>query len=230
MILSGISAQRVFRIHNALDPKYLAGLDRPATDRSIIREEFNIPPGAFVIVMVALLRPRKGAEILIQAMAAVKAIFPNCFLLIVGNDDISEIPGYGTRLRKLASEVGLKPNIAFIGFRNDVRYILQECDLMVLPSLYGEGLPMVILEAMASGLPVIASRVEGVPEIIEDGVNGFMVNPGDAVALSRKIITLLEKPHLQIKAALEAKKKVRNMTAHKQAEETAKIYRELLER
>ena len=118
------------------------------------------------------------------------------FLLIVGNDDISEDPEYGKRLRELVFEYGIQSNVIFTGFRDDVPAILSQCNLMILPSLFGEGLPMVIMEAMSVGVPVVSSKVEGVPDIIEDGVNGFLVSPGNVEQLSDKIIEVLSDPEL----------------------------------
>ena len=151
------------------------------------------------------------------------------FLLIVGNDDISEDPEYGKRLRELVFEYGIQSNVIFTGFRDDVPAILSQCNLMILPSLFGEGLPMVIMEAMSVGVPVVSSKVEGVPDIIEDGVNGFLVSPGNVEQLSDKIIEVLSDPELLRKVKKEAQKRIINeMNIHIHARKIEEIYLEAL--
>ena len=80
--------------------------------------------------------------------------------------------------------------IHWTGFQTDVNAQLQQMDLFVLPSLFGEGLPMVVLEAMAQGVPVVASRVEGIPEAVRDGVDGLIFEPGNAKDLAEKIVSI----------------------------------------
>ena len=149
----------------------------------------------------------------------------------MGSDDISEDPEYGKRLRTLKSRLGLDSNVIFTGFRSDVPAILSQCDLMVLPSLFGEGLPMVILEAMAMGVPVIASKVEGIPEVVEEGVNGFLVEPGDSDQLSNKIVTIMGDPILLREVSDRGRRKVKDkMNGYSQALQVEQVYREILNR
>lgn len=208
MIKKGMPPSKICTLHNALDFKSLEASIAGNNRNPGVRGEFGIPPDAILLVLVALLRPRKGVEVIIKAMKLILQNISDVFLLIVGNDDISEDPGYGKKLRKLASEDGIQPNVIFTGFRDDVPAILSQCNLMVLPSLFGEGLPIVILEAMAAGVPVAASKVEGVPEIIEDGVTGFLVNPGDVEQLAGKIVEILGDSGLIKKVKTEARKKI----------------------
>lgn len=228
MIQRGMPPDKIVTIHNALDFKSLHASVDPHSVRGGIRKEYNIPANAFILVLVALLRPRKGVDVIIKAMESVLEHFPNVHLFIVGNDDISEDPDYGNKLRRMASGLGIESNVIFTGFRDDVPAILKECDLMVLPSLFGEGFPMVILESMAMGVPVVASRVEGIPEIIEDGVNGFLVEPGDSEDLANKIVEVLKNPILLKTAGRKAQEKMTNeMDGHRQAEKIEKVYREV---
>jgi len=226
MIKKGMPRDKIVTVHNALD---LESLAQSAKEDAGIRKEYNIPEDAFVLVMVALLRPRKGADLLIQAMKKVLKQSPNAYLLLVGSDDISEEPGHGRKLRELAHGLGMNGNVIFTGFRDNIQSIMKECDLMVLPSRFGEGLPMVILEAMAAGLPVVASRVEGVPEVIEDGVNGFLVDPGDVEELSENIINAMRNPHLLRDVAKSAGERVSSdHNGYVQARKIEELYRKLL--
>ena len=100
---------------------------------------------------------------------------------------------------------------------------------MALPSRFGEGLPMVILEAMAAGVPVLASSGEGVPEIIEDGVNGFLVSPGNTEELADRIIFILNNPLLLQNVSEKAKRMVySDFDGYQQAKKIEAIYRQVL--
>jgi glycosyltransferase involved in cell wall biosynthesis len=138
--------------------------------------------------MVALFRPRKGIEVLLQAMAKLITRGQLVHLRAVG---AFEDPHYERQILALAEGLGLSPYIEWRGFRRDVVDELSVMDALVLPSLFGEGMPMVILEAMAAGLPIIASSVEGVPEAVRDGQEGYLVQPGDVDALADALARLL---------------------------------------
>ncbi len=228
MIQRGMSADKIVTIHNALD---IDSSNSPVNCNinGSIREEYGIPKSAFVMVLVALLRPRKGVEVIISAMKSIMKHFPDVYLLIVGNDDISEDPYYGEKLRTLAQDLHVEQNIVFTGLREDVPAVLNQCNLLVLPSLFGEGLPMVILEAMALGVPVVASNIDGIPEVIEDGVDGFLFSPGDVNQLSATIVQILKKPVLLTDIKEKARQKIINdMDGHNQARRIEEIYREVL--
>lgn len=134
----------------------------------------------WVLGTVALFRPRKGVEVLIEALAELRTAGQRVRLRAVG-PFIS--PEYERELMVLAERLGVKGAIDWVGFTSDVNAELKLMDLFVLPSLYGEGMPMVILEAMAMGVPVVASNVEGIPEVIEHGLSGMIVSAGDVSGL-----------------------------------------------
>jgi len=133
---------------------------------------------------VALFRPRKGMEVLLEALAELRAQGLPVRLRAVGG---FETPEYEREVKFLAEKLGLADAIDWTGFTEDVDRELAEMDLFVLPSLFGEGLPMVVLEAMAAGVPVVATRVEGVPEAIRDRRDGLLAEPGDPGSLARAI-------------------------------------------
>lgn len=133
---------------------------------------------------VALFRPRKGLEVLLEALARLRAEGLAVRLRAVG---AFEAPAYQQHILEVASRLGLEQAIVWTGFTSQVHAELVQMDLFVLPSLFGEGLPMVVLEALGAGVPVVASRVEGIPEAVRDGVEGLVVPPGDAAALAGAI-------------------------------------------
>lgn len=149
------------------------------------------PRGAFGkrLVFVGRLDPVKGAPLLIEAFARVLPAHPEARLTIVG--DGSSRAG----AEALARDLGIAASVTFTGFRSqpEVARILEEADLLVLPS-FAEGVPVVLMEAMASHIPVIASRVAGVQELVEDGVTGFTVPPGDVATLAERIGRILSDP------------------------------------
>lgn len=139
---------------------------------------------------VALFRPRKGIEVLLEATAILRSQGWDARLRAVGG---FETAAYQRQVKDYAQRLGLDGTIDWIGFTPDVDRQLAQMDLFVLPSLFGEGMPMVVLEAMAAGVPVVASRVEGIPEVIRDGKEGLLVEPRDAQALAGRIGCLLRK-------------------------------------
>lgn len=137
-------------------------------EREALRRELGLAPGEVGIVVVARLHKRKGHRYLLEALARIDA--GDWRLLIVGDGEEE------AALRRQTSTLGLDERVAFLGFREDVRRIIHANDLMALPSLI-ETQPLVITEAMASGLPVVATAIYGIPEIITDGKTGRLVAP-----------------------------------------------------
>ncbi len=145
-------------------------------------------PESWTLGMSALFRPRKGVETLLEALSAVRAAGCDVRLRAIGP---FETPAYESDVRALAERLGVHDAIDWTGFVTDVPAELARVDALALPSLFGEGLPMVVLEAMAGGVPVIASRVEGVPEAVVDGDDGLLVDPGDPAQLAAAIERLV---------------------------------------
>ncbi len=134
-----------------------------------------------IVGTAALFRPRKGIEVLLQALSALVARGYPVRLHAVGE---FETPAYEALVRRMVNDLGLATRVSWRGFTADVLAEYRRMHVFVLPSLYGEGLPMVVLEAMAAGLPVIATRIDGLSEAIRDGRDGFLFDAGDAAALS----------------------------------------------
>lgn len=174
----GLSPEKVRVVHNGIE------LDRfrraRAESRSRLERELGIPAGLPVVATVAVLRPKKGIEVLLEAATQVR----RAHFLIIGDGPMR------AEWTSLAETLGVAGRIHWAGFRNDVDALLAGCDLFVHPSL-DDAFPTVLLEAMAAGLPIVASRVGGIPEIVSAGVNGELVPAGDAGALSLAINTLL---------------------------------------
>lgn len=147
------------------------------------------PKDQWTLGTVALFRPRKGIEVLLHALAALRRRGVAVRLRAVGG---FETPEYEREVKSLVAELGLHNNVDWTGFTRDVDAELARMDLFVLPSLFGEGLPMVVLEAMAAGVPVVATRVEGTPEAIRDGCDGLIAEPDDPQDLASAIAQITD--------------------------------------
>ena len=157
----------------------------PAVDEM---PERNVPGERWTIGTMALFRPRKGTEILLEALSILKKQEINVDVRAVGP---FETPEYEEEIQLIVKELGVGDHIHWTGFQKDVNAQLQQMDLFVLPSLFGEGLPMVVLEAMAQAVPVVASKVEGIPEAVRDNIDGLIFEPGNAADLAEKIASLV---------------------------------------
>ena len=143
-------------------------------------------------------------------------------VLIVGDGSIRQ------DLIAQTQDLGISDNVVFLGHREDTDKLLQAMDIFVLPSL-SEGIPMALLEAMAASRPIVASRVGGIPEIIEDGVEGFLVEPMDVNGLAERCRRLIESPDVARKMGEQGRKRVeRDFSATAMADRVASVYKELL--
>ncbi|MEQ8205852.1 MAG: glycosyltransferase, partial [Woeseia sp.] len=185
---------RISTVHNGV----------PASDLSALR----VAGRPLTIGMVALFRPRKGIEVLLHAMSHLMKQGLSIQLRAVGQFENST---YRQQVMSLSEQLGLSSCVEWRGFRADVLPELTHMDVLVLPSLFGEGLPMVVLEAMAVGLPVVASAVEGLPEAIRDGDEGLLVPPDNPVALAMALISLVEEPQLANRMGIAGRQRQREM-------------------
>lgn len=142
------------------------------------------PRGEWTLGTVALFRPRKGLELLLQALALLRGARLPVRLRAVGSFETAQ---YESRIKAFAAQLGVNELVEWRGFSSNVAEELKTLDLFVLPSLFGEGMPMVVLEAMSAGVPVIGTSVEGVPEVVRDGLEGLIVPPNDGRALASAV-------------------------------------------
>lgn len=156
-------------------------------ERASRRRALGCPPEAVVIGSVGWLTPVKGHRFLIEALARLKPRFPQLHLVIVGSGGLRD------DYLALAASLGIAESLHLLGARGDVTDCLAGMDLFVLPSL-NEGMGRALIEAMAAGLPVVASRVGGIRSLVEDRRNGLLVPPGDAAALASALAELVTRP------------------------------------
>ncbi len=213
----GLPADKVRVVYNGVD---LDGF------RSAPRARAHIFTGlerAKLVVLVGNMHTEiKGHPTLIAAAPGIGSRCPEVRFVLVGDGEMR-------RDFELAAEnAGVTPHFLFCGRRNDVSAILASCDVAVLPSA-AEGMPNAVLEYMAAGLPVVATAVGGNLEVIEDGVTGLLVPPGDAVALGNAVARLLEDPVLAQRLAQNGRKLVeRKFSFERLTREVGELYEELL--
>jgi glycosyltransferase involved in cell wall biosynthesis len=156
----------------------------------VVRSEpaWRPPTHEWVIGTVALFRPRKGIEVLLQSLRELLAQGLDVRLKAVGTFETSD---YKQSITGLVKELGLVDKVEWTGFSNDVHREMESMHVFVLPSLFGEGLPMVVIEAMSVGIPVVASRVEGIPEVLNTSEVGVVVEPNDVPSLTNGLKALI---------------------------------------
>jgi glycosyltransferase involved in cell wall biosynthesis len=176
------AAARIQTVYNGVDPS--AFPSQP--DRQKVRQELGVTQGP-VLVMIARLTEAKGHRYLLQALPHLLETWPQLCCVCVGD---GELRG---QLHHLAVELAVERSCRFVGVREDIADVLAAADVVVLPSL-SEGFPFVLLEALAMGCPVVASRVNGVPELIEDHKTGLLVPARDPHALAMAIQEVLSDP------------------------------------
>jgi glycosyltransferase involved in cell wall biosynthesis len=164
------------------------GLRPPAfLTRSAARDALGLPAEGLVAGVVGRVERDKGAECAIDALPALRAAAPEARLMFLGAHGATR--GFALALEDRARRLGVREAIDFPGDRPDAARLLPAFDLLLHPALH-EALPRVLIEALYAGVPVVASRVGGIPEVIEDGVTGLLAPPRDAAALAAHAVTL----------------------------------------
>jgi L-malate glycosyltransferase len=233
LLSEGYADSKIRVIHNGIDLDRFADLDQRGGPS--LRGELGLPDGCPLIVLLARLDPVKRVEDFVDAAALVAAQDAKARFLVIGDDIVAgNRPGsresdYRRQLTNQVDRLGLTGRLIFTGTRLDVTRFLSEVAVSVLPSS-SEGLSNTILESMAAGIPVVATAVGGTPELVDDGVTGFLVPPREPAALAGAILRLLEQPDLARRLGRAGRDKVhRKFGLHRMVAETERLYGQLLE-
>ncbi len=214
-----VDPSKVRVIYNGVDLSLYRGqeVDHHLKDALALSKE------AKTVGVVANFIYYKGHRFLLQACADVKRKIPEVKFLLIGDGPLRE------ELEDLAGELDLEKDVLFLGSRRDIPQLLAMVDLAVLPSLE-EGFPNVVLEAMAAGKPVVATRVGGIPEAVVHGETGFLIPPGDSRALVDAIVELLSDPDRAVKMGAAGRKRVvREFPLDRMVHQMEQIYQELVQ-
>jgi glycosyltransferase involved in cell wall biosynthesis len=197
------------------------GVPRREGNRERFRRELGIGDSGALVVSVGNLYPVKGHEVLVRALAAV-ATDPPWRLAIAGRGE------EGERLRAMAEASGAAGRVHLLGYRADIPDILAGADIFAMPSL-SEGLPLALIEAMFAARAIVASKVGGIPDAMEDGREGLLVPPGDAVALGAALQRLISSAELRTSLGAAAQRRAESgFTTARMADQYEEIYRSLL--
>jgi glycosyltransferase involved in cell wall biosynthesis len=180
-------------IYNAVDFSQAEA----TTARDVVRASLGLASDDLVVGIIARLTEQKGHRFLFDALARTPEL-SSVHLIVVGDGDLKD------RLRAEAQSLGLGPRVHFLGARRDLGDLLGAMDVFVLPSVW-EGLPLSLVLAMGAGVPVVATRVAGIPEAVDEGRTGLLVAPGDAHALGRTLARLCTDPELRRRIGREGR-------------------------
>jgi len=211
-----IPASKVTVIQNGCP---LDRIDRAIANPAGIRERLGFGKDDVVLIVVGRLEPQKGHRILLQAMASfLRGRLPQLRLVCAGTGALQN------ELEKMAENLNLSDVVRFVGFQSNVADWLAMADIGVLPSFY-EGLPLTAIESLAARLPLIATAVDGTPEVVVNGETGLLIPPGDPKALADAIALLALNADLRSKLALAGVRWVQErFTIQRQIGETEKLY------
>ena len=217
-----VGREKAVRIYSGIPLERFQPVHQEEKDR--IRRKWELGREDAVIGVVSKLWEGKGHGILIWALKDLEREIRNVKLVIVGEGYLHD------ELVAMVNDLGLRDRVLFTGFQMDVSEIIGAFDVAVLPSFF-EGMGRVILEAMAMAKPVVASRVGGIPDLLEDGRNGFLVQPGSVGDLAAAIKKLLQDKALAEKMGREGRKMIDDkFSADIMVRSIEKVYRELLTR
>lgn len=189
------------------------------------RKKLNLSPQDKMVLFLGGLTPYKGPDVLVRAMAKIIKYIPDARLVLVGSGKMRG------ELEESARKLGVRNHVEFAGFvTEDIKPLYyRAADVFVLPSTMNKEIfGIVNLEAMACSVPIVASKIGGVPDVVKEGENGLLVSPKDSEALAEAIIYLLENEEVRSKMGKNGRKKVEDYSWEKIADETEKLYELML--
>ena len=216
MAANGVAESRIRVVPNGV----------PAHDTLPTR---TLPTGEWTLGTIALFRPRKGLETVLSALSLLRRQGFAARLRAVGSFETAD---YQREVLQYAADLKIEAHVDWLGFQSDIDRQLAKMDLLVFPSLLAEGLPMVPLEAMAAGVPIVASRVDVVTDLVRDGIEGLLCRPGDADELAAAVGRIIrgESDWQTLRRRAHRRQARSNFSDREMADAIAKLYREVLKR
>lgn len=215
----GVMPDRIRVIHNGVQVRMPV---KVPTDQAQSRQALGLSGDVVVCTTVAALFEVKGYPDLIAAAKRVIANRPDVVFLVVGEGQLER------ELKQMVDRLQLRDRVRFLGFRNDVPELLLASDIFILPS-YSEGMPLAVLEAMSSGLPVIGTMVGGMPQVVDDGNTGILVEAGKVDDLASTILALARDPERRTRLGQMGRQRVEALFSHRTMfANYKKLYHEVL--
>lgn len=185
-----------------------------------VRQELGIPAGAPLVVQVSCFKPQKAPERFVDLARRVRERVPAAHFLLVGDGQLRP------RLERLREDAGLQDCLHLPGWRRDVPAVLAAATVATLTSRF-EGLPRAVVEALAAEVPVVAMAVDGVVEVVRDGVNGFLVPPGDVATMAQRVVEVLLTPELRARLAARTGEGLEEFDRDRMVQQQEALYWEL---
>ncbi len=213
----GIDPSSITVVHDGIEVNRFLCRDKAEH----LYHEFGLDPSKPVIGNIAALAPHKDQKNLLQAAKIVLEQIPEAQFLVVGAGALEK------ELKQLAADLKIRERVKFTGFRPDIPQILTIVNIFAVSS-YLEGLGSSTLEAMSAGLPIVATRTGGIPEIVENNINGILVPPRDSESLARGIIALLRDQKMREKMGSASRQLVKNFSVDKMVEGNIALYQQVI--
>ncbi|GAK57431.1 putative glycosyltransferase, group 1 [Candidatus Vecturithrix granuli] len=222
------SRDRVSLIRSGIDiARFQQYANRTSSEGQMHRTQmlrnFHLPQDKSLIGMVACFKPQKAPLDFIRVMKMVVERYPQAHAVMVGDGVLR------SQIEAMIAEYHLEETISLVGWRTDIAELLPLFDVLVLTS-YWEGLPRVCPQAMAAGLPIVATNVDGIPEAVQDGITGFLAQPGDLRALADKIVYVLEHPEIAQEMGRKGQERVAEFDIYRMVHQQEELYRSLIAR
>jgi len=225
LIADGYSASKIVVIRNGVDLSRFSEPPEPGK----LRQELGLAAGTPLVAVVSRLAHLKGLEDFLEAVAHISPRFPAARFLVVGETN-PQHRHYLDELKSLAARLGVADRVIFTGLRSDVPALMSSVDVSVMPSL-NEALSNVLLESMAAGAPVVATRVGGTAEALTHGETGLLVPPADPSALAASIARLLEDGGMAARLGRAARQAIEDrFSVDRMVRTTEDLYLDLLDR
>ena len=218
VVLSVFSPEKIATIHSGVDMDRYMNVQVNIAEK---KRELDLNSKGLVVGTVGWLLPIKGPMYLLKAMPYVWESHPETSLIFVGKGDLEK------GLKEEVHRMGVWDKVKFLGWRDDIPEIMQTMDIFVLPSL-NEGMGRVLVEAMAAGKPVVASRVGGILDLVKEGQNGCLFEPGDEQGLSLAIKKLLEDKKMRDEMGKRGREMAQDFSVEKMVEKIDILYESLL--
>ena len=217
----GVDEQRIDVIPNGVDASAFTGVDRSDARRALLLDATRL-----VVGLIGRITEQKGQDDFVEAALAIAVERPEPLFVMVGFAEDAELQ---QRLRQKIAVFGLSDRIRFLGNRDDMASVYAALDIVVAPSRW-EGFGMMLIEAMAAGRPIVATRVGAIPEIVRDGRTGVLVEPRDAQALARAITGMLDDPQRRIAMGEAGQRESIRYGWSNATAQTAAVYERALQR
>ena len=193
-----VNPEKIIVIQNGIEPHRL--VKEQATMRQVLRNQFHVAESDLLVVTVGRFTVQKGHTFLIDAISQIAPRYPKVHFVFAGDGPLRQ------ELEGKVKSLGLITRITFPGIRNDINELLLASDIFVQPSLW-EGLSLALLEALMAGLPVLATQVEGVADVVVDGKSALFVPPGDSERLAAALEKLMQDPELRSKLSKQGRER-----------------------